>query len=87
MNRFKHGISFEDASQVFLDPLHKTRQDRIEDGEYRWQTIGQIYSVTVILVAHTWIERNEPEEVEVIRIISARKATAAERKRYESEIC
>ena len=86
-NRFKHGISFEDASQVFLDPLHMTRQDRIEGGKYRWQTIGQIYGVTVILVAHTWIERNEPEEVEVIRIISARKATAAERKRYESEIC
>lgn len=87
MNRFKHGISFEDASQVFLDPLHKTRQDRIEGGEYRWQTIGQIYGVTVNLVPHTWTERNEPEEVEVIRIISARKATAAEGKRYESEIC
>lgn len=87
MNRFKHGISFEDASQVFLDPLHKTRQDRIEGGEYRWQTIGQIYGVTVNLVPHTWTERNELEEVEVIRIISARKATAAERKRYESEIC
>lgn len=35
-----HGISFEDASQVVLDPLHKTRQDRIEGGECRWQTIG-----------------------------------------------
>ena len=86
-NRVKHGISFEDASQVFLDPLRMTRQDRIVGGEYRWQTVGQIYDVTVILMAHTITERSEPETVDVIRIISARKATKAERKRYENEDC
>lgn len=84
-NRRKHRVSFEDAAQVFLDPLHLTHQDRIEGGEYRWQTIGQIYGVTVLLVAHTVTEETDPEPVEVIHIISARKATKAERKRYEQE--
>lgn len=84
-NRRKHGVNFEDAARVFLDPLHLTHQDRIEGGEYRWQTIGQIYGVTVLLVAHTMTEEGHPYPVEVIRIISARKATTAERKRYEHE--
>lgn len=84
-NRRKHGVSFEDAARVFLDPLHLTHQDRIEGGEYRWQTVGRIYGITVLLVAHTVTEETGPEPVEVIRIISARKATKAERKRYEHE--
>lgn len=85
-NRRKHGVRFEDAVRVFLDPLHLTYQDRIEGGEYRWQTIGRVYGVTVLLVAHTVTEEADPEPVEVIRIISARNATRAERKRYEHEI-
>ena len=39
-NHRKHGVRFEDAVQVFFDPLHLTVQDRVEGGEYRWQTIG-----------------------------------------------
>ncbi len=69
---------------VFADPLHLTRQDRIEGGEVRYQTIGQIYGVLLLLVAHTLAEE-EPGEIEWIRIISARRATKAERRRYESE--
>lgn len=84
-NRRKHGVAFEDAVRVFLDPFHLTVQDRIEGGEYRWQTIGRIYGVTVLLVAHAAAEENDPEPVEVIRIISARKATRLERTRYEQE--
>ncbi len=34
-NRRKHGISFETAVRVFLDPLHLSRQDRIVEGEER----------------------------------------------------
>lgn len=51
----------------------------------RWQTIGQVYGVIVLLVAHT-IQDDETEEgpVETIRIISARRATTTERKRYEN---
>jgi uncharacterized DUF497 family protein len=86
-NQRKHdGIAFEMAVQVFRDPLRLTRQDRIEDGQERWQTLGVVHGVTVLLVAHTITEDEaEGEAVEVIRIISARRATPRERKRYEQE--
>lgn len=87
-NQRKHdGIAFEMAAQVFLDPFHLTRHDRIEGGEERWQTLGVVHGLTVLLVAHTITEDDdEGEPVEVIRIISARRATPRERKRYEQEI-
>jgi len=78
-NRRKHGISFDTAAQVFLDPLHISRQDRIVEGEVRWQTIGMVDGVLLILVAYTVIE----EEDETIRIISARRVTRQERIEYE----
>jgi uncharacterized protein len=78
-NRRKHGISFDTAARVFLDPLHISRQDRIVEGEERWQTIGMVDGVLLILVAYTVIE----EEDEVIRIISARRVTRQERIEYE----
>lgn len=82
--RKHHGLSFEIAARVFLDPLHLSVQDRIEDGEQRWQTLGQVGNVTVLLVAHTLTEEGPTDEpVEVIHIISARVATRRERKRYE----
>lgn len=34
-NQRKHGLSFDDALGVFIDPLRLTRQDRIENGEAR----------------------------------------------------
>jgi uncharacterized DUF497 family protein len=39
-NRRKHGVSFETASLVFDDPNHLSVQDRFEEGEERWQTLG-----------------------------------------------
>lgn len=80
INKAKHGISFETAKLVFNDPLHISIQDRYENGEERWQTLGLINGVAVILVAHTAYEENHTE---IIRIISARKATKQERKCYE----
>jgi hypothetical protein len=85
-NQRKHGISFEAAKLVFDDPLHVTRQDRIEDGEQRWQTVGMAGGVALLLVAHTWYETESNEtdrNTERIRIISARRATKLERKVYE----
>lgn len=79
-NLRKHGIRFEDAVLVFDDPRHLSMQDRYENGEHRWQTIGLVHGIVVILVAHTI--RFESGE-EVIRIISARKADRKERSRYE----
>lgn len=78
----KHGVSFEAASFVFFDPFAITEQDRIEDGEHRWRTLGAAHGLTLLVVAHTIAEKGE---VEVIRIISARRADRTERKRYEEE--
>jgi len=66
----------------FEDPFHVSRLDRVVEGEERWQTIGLIGSVVVVLVAHTY--RGEEDEA-VIRIISARKATPHERRYYEQD--
>ena len=85
-NQKKHdGIAFEEAAHVFRDPFRLTRQDRVEDGEERWQTIGMVHGVTVLLVAHTITENDDGEPHEEIRIISARRATPKERKHYEHE--
>jgi len=80
-NQARHGVTFETAARVFGDPLHLSIQDRTEEGEERWQTLGMIGPV-VVLVAHVWFE---DEDGEVIRIISARKATRRERLAYEQE--
>ncbi len=86
-NLKKHAISFETATRVFADPFAVTVQDRIEGGEYRWQTFGLIDGHLVLLVAHTtWDEDLSGETVEVIRIVSARPATRSERQRYETEV-
>ena len=79
-NRVKHGLSFETAVLVFDDPLHASKPDPHPDGD-RWHTIGLVGSV-LLLVVHTWSEEAEGAEP-VGRIISARKATAHERKAYE----
>ncbi|MDZ7736186.1 MAG: BrnT family toxin [Gammaproteobacteria bacterium] len=79
-NQRKHGISFETACLVFDDPNHLSLQDRHVGNEERWQTMGLIDGLIVLLVAHTYYEEDGEE---VIRIISARKATAHERKSYE----
>lgn len=81
-NIAKHGISFETAQRAFADPFAQLEQDRIEDGELRWQTTGMVDGVTLIVVAHTI---REEEDCEIVRIISARRAERHERKRYENE--
>lgn len=81
INLHKHGIRFEDAARVFDDPLAVTDQDRIENGEQRWQTVGMADGYLLLLVAHT--VRFEDEGIEVVRIISARRVDRAERRRYE----
>jgi uncharacterized DUF497 family protein len=80
INLRKHGIDFNTASLAFDDPLHLPVKDREVDGEVRWQTVGMADGVLLLLVVHTF---EDEDEVEVIRIISARKADAHERRRYE----
>jgi uncharacterized DUF497 family protein len=80
-NRIKHGVSFEVAKLVFNDPYVLSQLDR-ETGysEERWLTMGSVAELAVLLVVHTVREENDGEEI--IRIISARKATARERVIY-----
>ena len=82
-NQRKHGVSFDEAAQVFRDPMYVSVQDRVEDGEERWQTFGLVDGVLLLMVAHTIKE--ESSLWEIVRIISARRATARERRRYEEE--
>ena len=76
-NARKHRLSFETAQLVFDDPHALSRPDPFT-GEERWQTVGRIGPVTV-LVVHTWPDVDGRPG----RIISARKATTHERKAYE----
>jgi uncharacterized protein len=78
-NLAKHKVSFERASLIFQDPLTLSVPDPCEHEE-RWQTLGLVNGVVVLLVVHTV---GEQEDEEVIRIISARKATRVEREAYE----
>lgn len=85
-NKRKHGISFEDASEVFRDPLLVSLKDCIQDGDQRWQTYGVVDGWLLLMVAHT-VRQDESNgiTIEVIRIISARYASRKERRSYESE--
>jgi uncharacterized DUF497 family protein len=77
VNKRKHRVSFETAIMVFDDPFHISRQDREVEDEERWQTIGSIQGIRVLLVAYTI-----GEDEDLIRILSARKATPSERRIY-----
>ena len=82
-NQRKHGVSFEAATLVFSDPFHITAQDREVDGEPRWQTIGMVGNLQLLLVAHA---EHETQNEVILRIISARKATRSERRIYAGQI-
>ena len=76
-NQTKHGVSFELAAEVFNDPLHRSEPDPHPDGD-RWITIGYAGPV-MLFVAHTLLE----PELAFGRIISARRVTKQERRRYD----
>jgi len=85
-NQRKHGVSFQLASQAFLDSLFVSVKDRIQDGEQRWRTYGEVEGSQLMMVAHTVREEDSDKTTrEVIRIISARYASRKERRRYEHE--
>lgn len=76
INRLKHGVPFERARQVFDDPLAATMADPCHsEYEEREITIGETYRRDIVVVFHT-------QRGSRIRIISARRATAAERYDY-----
>jgi uncharacterized DUF497 family protein len=78
VNQRDHGIDFQEATTVFSDSLAVTVADPDHSiGEERFITIGQSSSGKLIVVCHS-------EQGDTIRIISARGATAHERKDYET---
>lgn len=81
-NRRKHGVAFEEAMQVFADPLALSRLDEDHGGaEERWVTLGSAGVGRLLLVVHADAENSG--DVTAIRIISARRATKRETKQYE----
>jgi uncharacterized protein len=78
-NKKKHGIDFETARLVLDDPHCISFVERVSDGEERWHAIGSIENIIVIVVVHTYREEVSDE---VIRIISARRATRHEKGLY-----
>lgn len=77
----KHGIRFDEAVLAFDDIFAVAEQDRYENGEQRWQTIGMVEDCLLLIIAHT--VRFDDDGMEVVRIISARRVNRTERKRYE----
>lgn len=75
----KHGIDFQDAVDIFNHPLLCRMDNRTDYGEERWVVIGRIHYITGVVV---YTERVG----DTIRIISARKATKQEARRYEEAI-
>lgn len=78
VNIKKHGIDFADVPPMFNGDVFTIEDVRFDYGETRYLTFG-LLEYRVIVVAHT-------EEDDVIRIISARKATKYEEKNYFKEV-
>lgn len=77
-NQKKHGISFEEAQSVFVDENALLIHDPDPSGdEDRFILLGLSASVRLMVVCHCYRENDD-----VIRLISARKATRKEQKRY-----
>ena len=76
-NLVKHGVSFEEASTVFGDPLSLTVPDPSHSqAEDRFIILGHSHQRKLLVVVHT-------ERGDNIRVISARRASRKERKTYE----
>jgi uncharacterized protein len=71
----KHGISFKDAIDVFNHPVLTTLDTREACGEERWIAPGWMKAIIAVVV---YVERSG----DIFRIVSARKATKHEEKRY-----
>jgi uncharacterized DUF497 family protein len=82
-NRFKHGVSFEEAATAFLDPDGLDGEDlQHSESEERRLRLAKSSLGRILVVAYTMRRRNDEE---ITRIISARQASRKERKKYEVE--
>jgi len=77
-NRTKHGVSFEEARTAFLDENARIIPDEEHSiEEDRFVLLGLSIALKLLVVCHCYRKSNQ-----VIRIISARRATASERREY-----
>lgn len=83
-NLSKHRISFELAQSIFDDSLQVSLLDSKKHSEARWVTMGCSANGMPLVVVHTY--HVDADHNEIIRIISARKATPKEVKAYEEGI-
>ena len=74
-NQQKHYISFEEAAEIFQGVVFTFTSNKIDYGEVQKVSIGTIQNVVIVAVVHT-------DRQGKIRIISARKATLKERRKY-----
>lgn len=80
-NKEDHGVSFEEAATVFLDPTAMTIYDlEHSETEDRWITMGISKNSRLLIVCHTFHE--EDSENVTIRIFSSRKANKRETQTY-----
>ena len=75
INFIKHGIHFRTAAKVFLDPNKLIREDEEHSEELRYDILGKVGKILFVVCAF--------RDQNVIRMISARLATASEKERYE----
>ena len=81
-NLNKHGVSFEEAAEVFIDPLQiSIVDDECVKNEERWITLGATRAQKLCLIVHTFMAYYDDQIT--IRIISARSASRHEQKQYE----
>jgi uncharacterized DUF497 family protein len=81
-NLTKHGINFQQAATVLLDPLAITLfDDEHSEAEERWVTLGLSKSGVLLVVVHT-LDETGPDSA-TARLISARRATPSEMRNYE----
>ena len=78
-NTQKHGISFDEAKSVFYDDNARLMHDPDNsENEERFLILGLSEKLNMLVVCHCYRENDD-----IIRIISARKATKNEKKQYE----
>ena len=81
-NRRKHRVGFEEAKTIFNDPFLISFPDEYHsENEQRLISIGASTDGRILLVVHT--EESEGSDAVLIRVVSARRATASERRLYE----
>ncbi len=76
INFKKHGVRFSDAELVLYDPFAMTLEEQVRDGEQRFVTVGTDSVGRIVVVVYSY-------RADIIRLISAKKATPSQRKQYE----